>query len=275
MSRATTVVAPRPARPPRSRNAAPGHDPVDTAIDEACRTLHLPTIRDTYDDLAGDAMRNQASYKQFLADLLATECAHRDQRRKLRLVREANFPRPKRIEDFDYTANPGITGEVVNTLTDPAWVQAGHPLCLIGDSGTGKSHLLIGIGTAIAEAGLKVRYTTCANLVNELAEAADDRQLSKVIARYGRVDLLCLDEFGYLELDSAGAKLLFQIFTDREERRAVAVASNAPFSEWNNTFTDPRLCNAIVDRLTFNATIIETGTDSYRLRTTTTGRRAS
>ncbi len=274
MTRATTTTATRttaakPARPPRPRTLAPGQDPVDAAIDDACRRLHLPTIRDSYDELAQAAMGNHASYKEFLADLLATECAHREQRRKLRLVREANFPRPKRIEDFDFTANPGITGEVVNTLTDPTWVTAGHPLCLIGDSGTGKSHLLIGIGTAIAEAGLKVRYTTCANLVNELAEAADDRQLTKVITRYGRVDLLCLDEFGYLELDSAGAKLLFQIFTDREERRAIAVASNAPFSEWQQTFTDPRLCNAVVDRLTFNATILETGTDSYRLRTTT------
>ena len=91
---------------------------------------------------------------------------------------------------------------------------------------------------------------------------------TKVIARYGRCDLLCLDEFGYLELDKTGAKLLFQIFTDREERRAMAVASNAPFSEWKRTFTDPRLCAAIVDRLTYNAHIIETGTQSFRLAQT-------
>nr|WP_308427487.1 ATP-binding protein [Streptomyces atratus] len=138
-------------------------------------------------------------------------------------------------------------------MSDPAWVKAGQPLCLIGDSGTGKSHLLIGIGTAMAEAGLKVRYTTTVNLVNELAEAADEKKLSRTIACYGRVDLLCLDEFGYLDLDKAGAKLLFQIFTEREERRAIAIASNASFSEWKQTFTDPRLCTAIVDRVTFNA----------------------
>jgi len=202
-------------------------------------------------------------------DLLATEVAHRDDRRKLRMVREANFPRPKRIEDFDYGANPNIAPEQVNTLCDPAWVLSGQPLCLIGDSGTGKSHLLIGLGTAVAEAGYKVRYSTTANLVNELAEAADERQLTKVLTRYGRCDLLCLDEFGYLDLDKAGAKLLFQSFTDREERRAIAIASNAPFSEWNRTFTDPRLCNAILDRLTYQAHIIETGTDSYRLHSTT------
>jgi len=281
MSSATTAARPgvpaqaraSQARPARERLVAPGMDPVDAAIDQAARTLHLPTIRDGYEDAVESALRERSTYKQFLADLLGIEVAHREERRKLRLVREANFSRPKRIEDFDYHANPNVSPEQINTLCAPGWVHAGQPLCLIGDSGTGKSHLLIGIGTAIAEAGLKVRYTTAANLVNELAEAADDRQLTKVMARYGRCDLLCLDELGYLDLDKAGAKLLFQIFTDREERRAIAIASNAPFSEWNRTFSDPRLCSAIVDRLTYQAHIIETGTESFRLLTTTTQRR--
>jgi DNA replication protein DnaC len=251
------------ARPP-----APGAGTADAAIEEAARILHLPSIRDGYEDAVAHALRERSTYKEFLADILGGEIADRDQRRKLRLVREACFPRPKRIEDFDYSANPNVSAEQVATLCHPAWVTAGQPLVLIGDSGTGKSHLLIGIGTAIAEAGLKVRYTTAANLVNELAEAADERQLTRVLARYGRCDLLCLDELGYLELDKAGAKLLFQIFTDREERRAMAVASNAPFSEWKHTFTDPRLCAAIVDRLTYNAHIIETGSESFRLAQT-------
>ncbi|MCI0686870.1 MAG: IS21-like element helper ATPase IstB [Sporichthyaceae bacterium] len=262
------TTATRAARAPRARAAAPGVDPTEAAIDLACRALQLPTIRQRYDEIAATALREQSSYKHFLADLLAAEVAERGERRKLRLVHEAGFARPKRLEDLDYTANPAISAEVINTLADPAWVRAGAPLVLLGDSGTGKSHLLIGIGTAIAEAGLKVRYSTCANLVNELVEAADEHHLSRSIARYGKVDLLCLDEFGYLELDPAGAKLLFQIFTEREERRAIAVASNAPFSEWKRTFTDPRLCAAIVDRLTFNGHIIETGTSSYRLATT-------
>jgi hypothetical protein len=104
-------------------------------------------------------------------------------------------------------------------------------------------------------------------LVNELVEAADDKTLSRTIARYGRVDLLCLDELGYLELDRRGAELLFQVFTEREERASIAIASNAAISEWTRTFTDPRLCAAIVDRLTYDAHIISTGSDSYRLRT--------
>jgi DNA replication protein DnaC len=112
-----------------------------------------------------------------------------------------------------------------------------------------------------------VRYVTCAALVNELAEAADDHMLSRVVGRYGRLDLLCLDELGYVRLDPRGAELLFQVITEREERASVAVASNASFGEWGATFTDPRLAAAVVDRLTFRAHIIETGTDSYRLRT--------
>ncbi|HTX95185.1 MAG TPA: ATP-binding protein, partial [Mycobacterium sp.] len=137
--------------------------------------------------------------------------------------------------------------------------------CLIGDSGTGKTHLLIALGTLAAEAGYRVRYTLASKLVNELVEAADDNQLTKLINRYGRVDLILVDELGYLQLDRRGAELLFQVLTEREERSAIAIASNEPFSSWTKTFTDPRLCAAIVDRLTFAGQIIETGSTSYRL----------
>jgi DNA replication protein DnaC len=240
---------------------------LDAAISQACTLLRLPTVRDRYGEIAAIAGRQQASYKGFLAELLSVECDDRDTRRKMRLVREAGFPRPKRIEDFDFDANPEVPAALIHTLARCGWVQAGQPLCLVGDSGTGKSHLLIGLGTAAAENGYRVRYTTAAALVNELAEAADERMLTKVIARYGRIDLLCLDELGYIELDRRGAELLFQVFTEREEKNSVAVASNAPFSEWAQAFTDPRLCAAIVDRLTYQAHIITTGTGSCRLRT--------
>jgi len=137
-------------------------------------------------------------------------------------------------------------------------------------SGTGKSHLLIGLGLAACEQGRRVRYITTAQLVNELVEAADERVLSRVVARYGRLDLLCLDELGYIQIDSRGTELLFQIITEREERASIAIATNLPFSEWGTVFPDPRLVAAIVDRVTFNAHIIETGTQSYRLRTSKT-----
>jgi len=138
-------------------------------------------------------------------------------------------------------------------------------LCLIGDSGTGKSHLLIALGTLAAEAGYRVRYILAGRLVNEIVEAADDKQLTKLINRYGRVDLILAGELGYLQLDRRGAELLFRVLTGREERSAIAIASNEPFSSWTKAFTDPRLCAAIVDRLTFAGQIIGPGSTSYRL----------
>lgn len=106
---------------------------------------------------------------------------------------------------------------------------------------------------------------TCAQLANELAEAAHNHQLGRIVGRYARYDLLAVDELGYVRLDQQSAEHLFQILTEREEKASVMVASNAPFSEWNQTFTDPRLATAIIDRLTYKAHIIETGTTSYRL----------
>ena len=235
------------------------------AIDQACRMLRLPTIRDRFIEIAAAAEREQLSYLGFLAELVMAECDDRDRRRAVRRVREAGFPRPKRLDEFSFDANPAINAAVIGQLATCAWVQAGHPLCLIGDSGTGKTHLLISLGTLAAEAGYRVRYTLASKLVNELVEAADERQLSKLIGRYGRVDLILVDELGYLELDRRGAELLFQVLTEREERSAIAIASNEPFSSWTKTFTDPRLCAAVVDRLTFAGQILETGSVSYRL----------
>jgi DNA replication protein DnaC len=240
----------------------------EAAIRVACRELHLPTIAAEAARIADDAARERLTHRGFLAEVLAAEVDERANRRRARRLHEARFPRMKRLEDFDCTVAPGVPPTTVAALQAGAFIDAGHPVVLLGDSGTGKSHLLIGLGVAACESGRRVRYATTAALVNELVEAAGDRILSRAVARYGRYDLLCLDELGYLHLDSRGAELLFQVLTEREERASIAVASNAPFSEWGQTFTDPRLAAAIVDRLTFNALIVETGSDSYRLRAT-------
>jgi DNA replication protein DnaC len=271
-----TTVSAAPTTPSTSRTttvtrrAGLSEQAAVTGIEAACRTLHLPTIRDRAAEAIAAAERGRHTYAALLAELLLAECDARDERRRARRVQEAGFPRPKRLEDFDTDANPHIHPATLAALACGDWVRNGTPVCLLGDSGTGKSHLLIGLGTAAAEAGYRVRYILASRLVNELAEAENDRELTRVIARYGRVDLLCLDELGYLQLDRRGAELLFQVLTEREERNAIAIATNEPFSGWTKTFTDPRLCAAIVDRLTFNGHIIETGTTSYRLAHTRT-----
>ncbi|MFF8717783.1 IS21-like element helper ATPase IstB [Streptomyces sp. NPDC015184] len=240
----------------------------DAAIDTACRLLRLPSIRHEFNDIADRAVKDQMTYRGFLAELLMAECDDRARRRSERRIKAAGFPREKSLRAFDFEANPNIDAATIHTLASCEWIKKSQPLCLIGDSGTGKSHMLIALGTEAAMKGYRVRYTLATKLVNELVEAADEKQLNKTIARYGRVDLLCIDELGYMELDRHGAELLFQVLTEREEKNSVAIASNESFGGWTKTFTDPRLCAAIVDRLTFNGTIIETGTDSYRLAST-------
>jgi DNA replication protein DnaC len=243
-----------------------GEAAAEAAIGAACRALGLPTVRSEAIPLADQAARDQLTHRVYLAEVLSAEVDERAGRRRARRIGEARFPRIKRLADFDTTVAPWVNPATLAALATGTWIDAGRPLCLIGDSGTGKSHLLIGVGIAACEQGRRVRYVTCASLVNELAEAADERTLSKVVGRYARLDLLIVDELGYVSVDPRGAELLFQILTEREERASVAVASNHPFSEWGTTFTDPRLAAAVVDRMTFGAQIIETGTDSYRLR---------
>ena len=238
-------------------------------VEATSRALHLPTVRQQASALAEAALRDRLTHLAYLAEVLSAELDDREARRRERRIHEARFPRLKLLADFDLAAAPTVDPTMLATLERCEWIAAGQPVVLLGDSGTGKSHLLIGLGIAACQRGLRVRYTTAAALVNELAEAADERTLSRLVARYGRLDLLCLDEFGYVHLDPRGAELLFQVLTEREERASVAVASNAPFSAWGQTFTDPRLAAAVVDRLTFRAHIIQTGTESYRLRVTT------
>jgi DNA replication protein DnaC len=240
------------------------------AIGAAARELRLPTVRDQATRLAEIAARERRTHLAYLAEILSAELDDRSARRRARRIAEAKFPRLKRLADFNTDAVPAISPAQLATLAAGAWIDAGSPVVLPGDSGTGKTHLLIGLGVAACEQGRRVCYATCAQLVNELAEAADQRQLSRVVGRYGRIDLLLLDELGYVRIDPRGAELLFQVITERDEKASIAIGTNLPFSEWGTVFPDPRLVAAIVDRVTFNAHILETGTQSYRLRTSKT-----
>lgn len=165
----------------------------EAAITAAATTLGLPTIRAQAATIAAAAARERLTHKAFLAEVLTAECDDRDARRRARRVKEAHFPRTKRLEDFRADLLPDLPPATVADLASCTWIDHGRPLVLLGDSGTGKTHLLIALGTLAAEQGRAVRYTTTAALTNELAEAADHKELTRVVNRYARLDLLCLD----------------------------------------------------------------------------------
>ena len=241
--------------------------PSTTAAFDACRTLNLTGLAPEVDTLCAHAIKQRSSYPEFLTEALTIEIDVRHERRRQRRVLEAKLPRIKTLDSFDTGANPNISAQTIALLRDGTFIDKSEPVVLLGNSGTGKSHLLIAACLAAAENGRRVRYTTCAQLANELCEAKDDNHLTRVVQKYGRYELLAIDELGYVHLDQHSAELLFQILTEREERASIAIASNAPFSEWTKTFTDPRLAAAVIDRITYKAHIIETGTNSYRLAT--------
>ena len=159
---------------------------------------------------------------------------------------------------------PSTSPTGILQLAEGHYIDRAENVLLVGDSGTGKTALAIGLGIAACEQGRSVRFTTVAALVNELLEARDERVLSRAVGRWGRVDLLIADELGYVSLPPAGAELLFQVLAQRAETRSVAVTSSLPFSEWTTVFSDPRLCKAVIERLTHRSHIVETGTESYR-----------
>ncbi|MBB5473270.1 ATP-binding protein [Cellulomonas hominis] len=171
-------------RVPRRRGLT--EEATDAAIDQACRMMRLPTTRGVFEANADAAAREQMTYRGFLAELLLAECDDRARRRSERRIKAAAFPRIKTLREFDFDANPNVDPRTSNALAKCDWVRRGHPLCLIGDSGTGKSHLLIALGTEVAMAGFRVKYTLATKLANALAEAADEMVLTKTFSGPGR-----------------------------------------------------------------------------------------
>lgn len=245
-----------------------GDKALEASIKAACKELRLPTIGGRAAAVADEAARAKETHLSYLWALVEAELEDRADRRRLRRMREAKFPRAKTIDDFSFDEAPHIPAATIYDLATCAFVDRCEPVIFMGEPGTGKSHLASALGIAACMQSRRVRFVTAAGLVNELVEARDQRQLTRVAGRYGRMELLVLDELAYVPLQQHEAELLFQVIDARAEVAATVITTNLPFSEWTTVFPEPRLCKAIVDRLTFKAHIIETGTESWRFRKT-------
>ncbi|MEA2370752.1 MAG: hypothetical protein QOH12_1146 [Solirubrobacteraceae bacterium] len=239
---------------------------LEALIEAHATELKLPTVRRRFRALADEATREQQTPTAYLAALLEAETAERAERRERRRLVDARFPMLKRLEDFRFSENPNIPQATIAALAEGSWIDDRETVILIGDSGTGKTHLATALGICACQQGRRVRFTTLAALANELQEAQTQRDLARIVARYARTELVCLDELGYLGLPDGAAELVFQVLSERHERGALIITTNLPFGEWTKVFPDPRLAKAVVDRLTHRAHIIDTGTESWRFR---------
>ena len=242
-------------------------------IRQSCKQLRMPTIGAQFGKLAEEAVKQKRSHLAYLDTLLGLEVEERERHVVERRLREAKLPRLKTLEEFDFSQSPKIAASEVRQLAEGGYLQRAEPVVLIGECGTGKTHLASGLCVAACRQKKRVRFTTAAGLVNELVEAQHHNQLGRVLARWSRYELIALDEVGYVPLAEVGAELLFQVIADRAERAALVITTNLPFSEWTQVFPNARLCKALLDRITDRAHIIETGTESYRFRRTMEGRR--
>src|SRR5664280_614805 len=239
---------------------------MEALIEAHAVELKLPTVRARFRALADEATREQQTPTAYLAALLEAEVTERAQRRERRRLIDARFPLMKRLEDFSFQENPKIPQATIAALAQGTWIDDRESVILLGDSGTGKTHLAISLAVLACQQGRRVRFTTLAALANELQAAQSRRELGRVIARYARTELVVLDELGYLALPEGAAELVFQVISERNERASLIVTTNLPFGEWTKVFPDPRLAKAVVDRITHRAHIIEIGIESWRFR---------
>jgi DNA replication protein DnaC len=239
---------------------------MEALIEAHATELKLPTVRRRFKALADEATREQQTPIAYLAALLEAETAERAERRERRRLNDARFPALKHLDDFRFADNPKIPPATIAALAEGSWINDRESVILIGDSGTGKTHLATALAIAACQQGRRVRFTTLAALANELQEAETRRELARVVGRYARTELVVLDELGYLALPDGAAELVFQVLSERHERGSLIVTTNLPFGEWTKVFPDARLAKAVVDRLTHRAHIIDTGTESWRFR---------
>ncbi len=239
-----------------------------SVIRQQCLLLRLPTLAGQSGPLAEQAERERQPYLGYLEALLAAELEERERRAIERRIKDAHLPQVKTLDEFDFRQAPLVSPTRMSELAEGSYIERAEPIVFIGDSGTGKTHLVSALVVAACRQRKRARFITAAALVNELVEAKQQLQLRRVLGRWARYDLIAIDEVGYVPLAELGAEFLFQVISERAERSAVVLTTNLPFSEWTQVIPNARLCKAVLDRITDRAHIIETGTDSYRFKRT-------
>ena len=229
------------------------------------KALKLPTFLREYDKLARQCAAEGVDHVRYLVRLAELELIDRERRMVERRIRQAKFPAVKSLDSFDFKAIPSLNKMMVLELARCEYVERRENIIALGNSGTGKTHIALGLGLAACQRGLSVGFTTAAALVHELIEARDERRLLNLQRRLARLKLLIIDELGFVPLSKTGAELLFEVFSQRYEQGSTLVTSNLPFDEWTEVFGSERLTGALLDRLTHHVHILEMNGDSYRL----------
>jgi len=230
------------------------------------KQLRLPTMLREYEKVAGQCAREKVDHIGFLLRLAEAELIERDQRATRRRIKSARFPMIKSLENFDFRAIASLNKMLTLELARCDYITKRQNVLAVGNSGTGKTHIALALGLAACQNGFKVRFATAAGIVNEMIEARDEKTLLRLQKQLAKMDLLIIDELGFVPFSKTAAELLFELISHRYERGSVMITSNLPFDEWPDVFGSERLTGALLDRLTHHVNILEMNGDSYRLK---------
>ena len=234
-------------------------------LEHHLKALKLPTFLREYDKVSRQCAAEGVGHPDFLLRLAELELIDRHHRMVDRRIRAARFPTVKSLDSFDFLTIPSLNKPLVSELARSEYIDRKDNVIAVGNSGTGKTHIALGLGLAACQKGLSVGFTTAAALVHELMEVRDERRLLNMQKRLANLKLLIIDELGFVPLSKTGAELLFEVFSQRYERGSTLLTSNLPFDEWTEVFGSERLTGALLDRLTHHVHILEMNGDSYRL----------
>jgi DNA replication protein DnaC len=240
---------------------------VADVVKAQARTLKMPGLLRAYEGLGRQAREEHWTHEEYLHEVLAVEVQSRSESAVRQRIRDARFPEPKTLDTFDFNASEGIDAAQISELARGKWIADAENLIFAGPIGTGKTHLAIALGMEAARQRRHVGFWRAADLVRALLEARDNRELTRLQRRLARLELLILDELGFVPFDRTGGELLFNLVAERYERRSVLVTSNLSFSEWPKVFGgDEKLTTALLDRLAHHAAVITTKGKSFRMR---------